>query len=110
MRLFLWEFDDIGNREFDENTKEKRVLCGGAAVTISQAVPFGAFAKDQSNLRAVELFAGIGGFRLACDSLGIHTIWANDINEKWAKAQQVRMNGLLQLYRSKGGSFGDEED
>ena len=35
---------------------------------------------------------------------------ANDINEKWAKTQQVRMNGLLQLYRSKGGSFGDEED
>ena len=35
---------------------------------------------------------------------------ANDINEKWAKAQQVRMNSLLQLYRSKGGSFGDEED
>ena len=34
---------------------------------------------------------------------------ANDINEKWAKAQQVRMNGLLQLYRSKGGSFGEEE-
>ena len=35
---------------------------------------------------------------------------ANDINEKWTKAQQVRMNGLLELYRSKGGSFGDEED
>ena len=35
---------------------------------------------------------------------------ANDINDKWAKTQQVRMNGLLQLYRSKGGSFGDEED
>ena len=35
---------------------------------------------------------------------------ANDINEKWAKTQQVRMNGLLQLYRSKGGSLGDEED
>ena len=35
---------------------------------------------------------------------------ANDINEKWAKAQQVRMTGLLQLDRSKGGSFGDEED
>ena len=34
---------------------------------------------------------------------------ANDINEKWAKAQQVRMNGLLQLYRSKGGSLGDED-
>ena len=35
---------------------------------------------------------------------------ANDINEKWTKTQQVRMNGLLQLYRSKGGNFGDEED
>ena len=35
---------------------------------------------------------------------------ANDINEKWAKTQQARMNGLLQLYRSKGGSLGDEED
>ena len=35
---------------------------------------------------------------------------ANDINEKWTKTQQVRMNGLLQLYRSNGGSFGDEED
>ena len=35
---------------------------------------------------------------------------ANDINEKWAKTQQVRMNGLLQLYRSKGGRFGDEEE
>ena len=35
---------------------------------------------------------------------------ANDINEKWAKTQQVRLNSLLELYRSKGGSFGDEED
>ena len=35
---------------------------------------------------------------------------ANDINEKWAKTQQMRMNVLLQLYRSKGGSFGDEEE
>ena len=30
--------------------------------------------------RAIELFCGIGGFRLACDSLDIRTIWANDIN------------------------------
>jgi DNA (cytosine-5)-methyltransferase 1 len=29
-----------------------------------------------------ELFAGIGGFRLATDSLGLQTIWANDIDEK----------------------------
>jgi DNA (cytosine-5)-methyltransferase 1 len=31
-------------------------------------------------LTAVELFAGIGGFRLALDSAGIETIWANDID------------------------------
>lgn len=32
--------------------------------------------------KAVELFAGIGGFRLAADSLDIETVWANDIDEK----------------------------
>jgi DNA (cytosine-5)-methyltransferase 1 len=31
-------------------------------------------------LTAIELFCGIGGFRLASDSLGIRTVWANDIN------------------------------
>ena len=36
-------------------------------------------------LRAVELFAGIGGFRLACDNLGIKTIWANDIDHNAVK-------------------------
>ncbi|MCF4982444.1 hypothetical protein GIW61_29280, partial [Pseudomonas gessardii] len=30
-------------------------------------------------MKAIELFAGIGGFRVACDSLGIETVWANDI-------------------------------
>lgn len=34
----------------------------------------------QNTYRAVELFAGIGGFRLACDKLNIDTIWANDID------------------------------
>ena len=29
----------------------------------------------------VELFAGIGGFRLACEELGLNTVWANDIDE-----------------------------
>jgi DNA (cytosine-5)-methyltransferase 1 len=33
-------------------------------------------------IKAVEFFAGIGGFRLAADSLGIKTIWANDIDPK----------------------------
>ena len=36
-------------------------------------------------LRAVELFAGIGGFRIACDNLGIQTIWANDIDHNAVK-------------------------
>lgn len=30
--------------------------------------------------RAVELFCGIGGFRIACDELSVRTVWANDIN------------------------------
>lgn len=32
------------------------------------------------HLKTVELFAGIGGFRVAADSLGIKTVWANDID------------------------------
>lgn len=32
-------------------------------------------------MKAIELFAGIGGFRLACDAKGIQTIFANDIKE-----------------------------
>jgi len=31
--------------------------------------------------RAIELFSGIGGFRLACDIKGIKTVFANDIKE-----------------------------
>lgn len=37
--------------------------------------------KQKSSLKTVELFSGIGGFRLACDKLGIKTIWANDIDD-----------------------------
>ena len=33
------------------------------------------------NLKAVELFAGIGGFRLGLTDANIETVWANDINE-----------------------------
>lgn len=39
-------------------------------------------------LRAVELFAGIGGFRIACDHLGIKTVWANDIDKKAVKVYE----------------------
>ncbi len=33
-------------------------------------------------MKAVELFCGIGGFRIACDNLKIKTIFANDIDER----------------------------
>ncbi len=35
---------------------------------------------SEKKLTSVELFAGIGGFRLAADKNGIATIWANDID------------------------------
>ena len=37
---------------------------------------------EMKSIETVELFAGIGGFRLAADSLGIRTVWANDIDAK----------------------------
>jgi DNA (cytosine-5)-methyltransferase 1 len=33
------------------------------------------------SLKTIELFAGIGGFRLASDAHAFKTVWANDINE-----------------------------
>jgi len=33
-------------------------------------------------MQAVELFAGIGGFRVATDRVGIKTVWANDMSSK----------------------------
>lgn len=36
-------------------------------------------------MKAIELFAGIGGFKIALDELHIQTIWANDIKETAAK-------------------------
>jgi DNA (cytosine-5)-methyltransferase 1 len=38
----------------------------------------------------VELFAGIGGFRLAADRLGIRTIWANDLCPKACEVYRSR--------------------
>ena len=49
----------------------------------------------RTDLKTVELFAGIGGFRIAADAVGLKTLWANDISPKAAK-----------VYRSR---FGSEE-
>lgn len=46
-------------------------------------------AKFKRRLQSVELFCGIGGFRLACDSLGIKTLWANDINPLSCKVYRM---------------------
>ena len=35
-----------------------------------------------SKFKMIELFCGIGGFKIAADSLGIHTIWANDLKKE----------------------------
>ena len=51
-------------------------------------------------MKAVELFAGIGGFRIACDELGIETIWANDID---SKASKVYRNQLGADVHKEGG-------
>jgi DNA (cytosine-5)-methyltransferase 1 len=40
--------------------------------------------------RTVELFAGIGGFRLASDTAGYKTVWANDLSEKACSVYRAR--------------------
>ncbi|CAH9059599.1 Modification methylase BanI [Pseudoalteromonas holothuriae] len=49
-------------------------------------------------MKAVELFCGIGGFRLACDELGIETVFANDIEEKASQVYRDKFsdNGFYQ--------------
>ncbi len=45
-------------------------------------------------LNAVELFAGIGGFRIATDKLKHKTVWANDICPKASKIYRARFGDL----------------
>jgi DNA (cytosine-5)-methyltransferase 1 len=46
-------------------------------------------------LKTVELFAGIGGFRIGADALGLETVWANDWDEDAST-----------IYRSRFGHTG----
>ncbi|HEY1599601.1 MAG TPA: DNA cytosine methyltransferase [Pirellulales bacterium] len=40
-------------------------------------------------MKTVELFAGIGGFRIAADRLGFETVWVNDVCPKACKVYQT---------------------
>ncbi len=48
-----------------------------------------------SKLTAVELFAGIGGFRIACDQQGLETVFANDICTKAGKVYADRCGRIV---------------
>jgi DNA (cytosine-5)-methyltransferase 1 len=46
-------------------------------------------------LRVVELFAGIGGFRLAADALKLRTVWANDADASACAVYRDRCGDLV---------------
>lgn len=72
-------------------TVTRRKFCGEITATaVASGMPV--WSSDGNELRTVELFAGIGGFRIASDKVGLKTVWANDINEK-----------AVAVYRSRYG-------
>ena len=74
---------DINRREFCK---------GGLSLILTMSLPINkVFAMSKKKkLRAIEMFAGIGGFRIASDNIGLDTVWANDINEKAVKVYRDR--------------------
>jgi DNA (cytosine-5)-methyltransferase 1 len=48
--------------------------------------------------KAIELFAGTGWFKLACDNLGIETVFANDMEPNAVKVYRdnFRGNSIIQ--------------
>jgi DNA (cytosine-5)-methyltransferase 1 len=58
-------------------------------------------------MRVIELFAGIGGFRLACDSLGLDTIWANDNSPQACEVYRARF-GAQELCQGNIEDFLDD--
>lgn len=55
--------------------------------------------KGRTSVRTVELFAGIGGFRLAADALGLHTVFANDISPLSSTVYRSRFPTPSGIYR-----------
>ena len=82
---------DINRREFCK---------GGLGLILTMSLPINkVFAMSKKKkLRAIEMFAGIGGFRIASDNIGLDTVWANDINEKAVKVYRDRFgnNDIVQ--------------
>ena len=61
----------------------RRRFCGDVAATaVTATLPIFSDGIHIERMRTVELFAGIGGFRIAADNIGLQTVWANDINKK----------------------------
>jgi DNA (cytosine-5)-methyltransferase 1 len=47
------------------------------------------------DLTTVELFCGIGGFRLAADRLGLRTVWANDLSDLACPVYRTRFGDAV---------------
>ncbi len=58
-------------------------------------------------MKTVELFAGIGGFRIAADRLGFKTVWSNDICSSACKVYSDRF-GNTELIRGDISTLIDE--
>lgn len=58
-------------------------------------------------MKTVELFAGIGGFRVACDAHGFQTVWANDHDAKACTVYRTRF-GAKALHEGDIRSLADE--
>jgi DNA (cytosine-5)-methyltransferase 1 len=64
------------------------------------------FDSDKRAIEVVELFCGIGGFRIACDNLGLETVWANDINPLSCQVYRKAFPGDI-VYEGDIKSFHD---
>ena len=56
-------------------------------------------------MKTVELFAGIGGFRLAADRHGMETVWANDICPRACKVYRSRFPESIPSVKEIYGNY-----